>query len=267
MRVAILARFRWGVLAGAVAFSVAGAAEQADFDSRDWSFYGIFGHYDRAAAQRGYQVYSESCSSCHGLRLVAYRDLRALQAPAKEGELPDEGFSEAQVKAIAAEFEVTDGPDADGEMFERPARPSDRFVSPFANDNAARAANNGALPPDLSLIVKTRARGPDYVYALLTGYADAPDDHPVAEGMNYNPVFAGGEIAMPPPLFEDAVEYLDGTPATVERMAEDVVTFLYWAAEPKLEERKRVGIKVMLFLIILSGLFIAVKQKVWRDAH
>ena len=252
------APIRTSVLAGAFAFvlaGAAGAAEQADFDGQDWSFYGIFGTYDRGAVQRGYQVYAENCSSCHGLRLLAYRNLG------------DIGFSAGEVKAIAAQFEVTDGPDEEGEMFERPARPADRFVSPFANDNAARAANNGALPPDLSLIVKARTRGPDYVYALLIGYAEAPEDHPVADGMNYNPVFPGAEIAMPPPLFDDAVEYADGTPATVEQMAEDVVSFLYWAAEPKLEERKRIGIKVMLFLIILSGLFIAVKQKVWRDVH
>ena len=252
------ARFRSGLLAGALAFSLAGAAgaaEQADFDRHDWSFYGIFGTYERSAVQRGFQVYSENCSSCHGLKLVAYRNLAAI------------GFSEGEVKAIAAQFEVTDGPDDEGDMFERPARPSDRFVSPFANDNAARAANGGALPPDLSLIVKARARGPDYVFALLNGYAEAPADHPVADGMSYNPVFPGGEIAMPPPLFEDAVEYADGTPATVEQMAEDVVSFLYWAGEPTLEERKRVGIKVMLFLIILSALFIAVKQKVWRNVH
>ena len=152
-------------------------------------------------------------------------------------------------------------------MFERPGRPSDRFVSPFANDNAARSANSGALPPDLSVIVKARTRGPDYVYALLTHYAEAPEDHPLADGMSYNTVFPGSEIAMPEPLFEDGVEYADGTPATVPQMAADVVSFLYWAAEPTLEERKRVGIKVMLFLIILSGLFIAVKQKVWRDVH
>jgi ubiquinol-cytochrome c reductase cytochrome c1 subunit len=259
MRLAAMsAPIRSLVLAGAFAFSLAGAAsavEQADFDAQDWSFYGIFGTYDRAAVQRGYQVYAESCSICHGLRLLSYRNLG------------DIGFSAAEVKAIAAQFEVTDGPDDEGDMFERPARPADRFVSPFANDNAARSANNGALPPDLSLIVKARARGPDYVYALLNGYAEAPDDHPVTEGMSYNPVFPGAEIAMPPPLFDDAVEYADGTPATVDQMAEDVVSFLHWAAEPKLEERKRMGLKVMLFLIILSGLFIAVKQKVWRDLH
>ena len=254
----IAVRLRPVILAGGLALAVAGtagAAEQADFDSRDWSFYGIFGTYDRPAVQRGYQVYSESCSICHGLKLVAYRNLAAI------------GFSEAEVKAIAAQFEVTDGPDEEGEMFERSARPADRFVSPFANDNAARAANGGALPPDLSLITKARARGPDYVYALLNGYAEAPADHPVADGMSYNAVFPGAEIAMPPPLFEDGVEYADGTPASVEQMAEDVVTFLNWAAEPTLEERKRIGIKVMLFLIILSALFIAVKQKVWRDVH
>ena len=252
------APIRSSVLAGALAVALAGpasAAEQADFDRHDWSFYGIFGTFERAAVQRGYQVYSESCSICHGLKLVAYRNLA------------DIGFSEGEVKAIAAQFTLTDGPDDEGEMFERPARPSDRFVSPFANDNAARASNNGALPPDLSLIMKARAGGPDYVYALLNGYAEAPADHPVADGMNYNPVFPGAEIAMPSPLFEDGVEYADGTPATVEQMSEDVVSFLYWAGEPMLEERKRMGIKVMLFLIILSGLFIAVKQKVWRDVH
>ena len=153
-------------------------------------------------------------------------------------------------------------------MFERPARPSDRFVAPFPNPEAARAANNGALPPDLSLITKARAGGPDYLFALLTGYEDEPPEEVELVGDTYyNPYFPGRQIVMPPPLFDDAVEYADGTPATVEQMARDVVTFLSWAAEPEMEERKRLGIKVILFLVVLTGLFYAVKRKVWSDVH
>jgi cytochrome c1 len=185
-----------------------------------------------------------------------YRNLEAL------------GYGEKAIQAIAAEHEVTDGPDEEGEMFERPARPSDRFVAPFPNPEAARAANNGALPPDLSLMTKARAGGPDYLFALLTGYEEEPPEGvEFVEGMYYNPYFPGRQIAMPPPLFDDAVEYADGTPATVEQMARDVVTFLSWAAEPEMEERKRLGIKVILFLVVLTGLFYAVKRKVWSDVH
>ena len=220
-----------------------------------WSFSGMFGTFDRAAAQRGFQIYKQVCASCHSLRLVNYRNLSAL------------GFSEEQIKTIAGEAEVADGPNDEGEMFTRPAKPADKFVSPFANDNAARAANNGALPPDLSLITKARVGGPDYIYAILTGYAEAPAGVSVPEGMSYHSYFPGHQIAMAPPLADDAVEYQDGTKATLVRMTTDVVTFLSWAAEPELEQRKSMGIKVLLFLIVFSGLLFAVKKKIWADLH
>ena len=218
-----------------------------------WTFDGLFGSFDRAALRRGFQVYTEVCAACHSLRLVHYRNLAEI------------GFSEDQVKAIAAEVEVTDGPDAEGEMFDRPGRPSDRFVSPFANDNAARAANNGALPPDLSLVAKSRIGGPDYLYGLMVGYREAPAEMEMSEGMEYNAYFPGHQIAMPAPLSEDQVEYADGTEATVSQMAKDVTNFLVWAAEPELEERKRMGVKIVLFLILLTGMLYAVKRAIWSD--
>ena len=226
---------------------------------RHWSFQGFFGTFDRAAAQRGFQVYKEVCAACHQLRFIYYRDLGAL------------GFNDDEVKALAAGYEVTAGPNDQGEMFKRPGQPSDRFVTPFPNDQAARAANNGALPVDLSMVVKAREHGPDYVYALLTGYQDVPKDAPkdftLQPGMNYNAYFPGHQIAMPPPLSDGQVAYADGTKADVPQMARDVVTFLSWAAEPEMEARKEMGVKVVLFLIVLSGLLYAVKRKVWRDVH
>lgn len=231
-------------------------AEVGKPPARDWSFDGMFGTFDRGAAQRGFQVYQEVCAACHSLKLVAYRNLSGI------------GLSEDQIKAIAAEVEVTDGPNDEGEMFQRPARPSDRFVKPFANDNAARAANNGALPPDLSLMVKARKGGADYLHALLTGYKEEPPAGiKLSEGMNYNLYFPGNQIAMAPPVADDAVEYADGTKATADQIATDVATFLAWAAEPELEERKRLGIKVLLFLIVLTGMLYAVKRQVWKDQH
>lgn len=223
---------------------------------QDWSWSGPFGTYDRAALRRGLQVYAEVCSSCHGVKLVAYRNLM------------DIGFSEDEVKAFAAEYEVEDGPDDEGEMFTREARPADRFVEPFANENAARASNNGALPPDLSLMTKARIGGPDYLYALLVGYEEeAPEGFDLLEGMNYNHYFPGHQIAMAPPIGDDAVEYADETEATKEQIARDVVTFLNWTAEPELEERKRLGIKVLIFLLVLTGMLYALKRKVWADLH
>lgn len=241
-----------------ISVSVGGAraAEEAIKPPQEhWSFEGMFGTFDRAALQRGFQVYNQVCSGCHSLRLLAYRNLVGI------------GFSEDQVKKIAAEKEVQDGPNDEGEMFGRPARPSDHFVKPFPNENAAKAANNGALPPDLSLIIMARKGGPDYVYALMTGYGDAPAGMKIAEGMNYNAYFAGHQIAMPPPLSEDAVEYADGTKASVEQMAEDVATFLTWASEPEMEQRKNLGIKVLLFLVVLTALLYAVKRQIWSRVH
>ena len=231
------------------------AAEGKELPERDWSFSGIFGQFDRGAMQRGLQVYREVCSGCHGLRFIAFRNLAAL------------GYGEDEIKAIAADYSIEDGPNEEGEMFERPGRPSDRFPSPFPNDKAAAANNNGAVPPDLSLIVKARTGGADYVHGLLTGYAEPPEDLEILEGQNYNLYFPGNVTAMAPPLFEDAVEYGDGTPATVERMATDVATFLAWTAEPEMEERKSMGIGVMLFLLVFTGVLYAVKRKVWADLH
>lgn len=218
-----------------------------------WSFEGIFGTFDRAAAQRGLQVYREVCASCHGLKYVAYRNLMEL------------GYTEDQVKAFAKEFKVQDGPNDDGEMFEREARPADRFVSPFPNEKAARAANNGAYPPDLSLIVDARADGANYVKALLIGYEDPPANVKLNDGMYYNKYFSGHQIGMPKVINEDGVTYADGTKATEAQMAADVVQFLTWAAEPNLEERKRMGVKVMLFLTVFTVLMYLIKRKVWAD--
>ncbi len=219
----------------------------------DWEFEGFFGRFDKQSIQRGYQVYKEVCSACHSLKLVAYRNLQ------------DVGFSEAEVKQIASEYLVTDGPDDSGEMFERAALPSDRFVSPFANEQAARAANGGALPPDLSLIIKARHDGPNYVYSLLTGYAEAPDEFKMTEGKYYNPYFTGRQISMPPPLPDDGtVEYKDGTVATKEQMAIDVVNFLQFAAEPETEHRKSMGVRAMIFLGTLTLLFAIAKKLLWR---
>jgi ubiquinol-cytochrome c reductase cytochrome c1 subunit len=223
--------------------------------AQNWSFQGLFGTFDRGALHRGFQVYNEVCAGCHSLRLVAYRNLM------------DIGFTEDQVKKIAAEMEVQDGPNDEGEMFDRPARPSDRFVKPFPNDNAARVANNGALPPDLSLMVKARKDGANYLHALMVGYKEPPAGTTIPEGMAYNVYFPGSQIAMPSPLSEEAVEYEDKTKATVAQMASDVTTFLAWAAEPELEARKSLGVTVLLFLVVLTGLLYAVKRKIWGDVH
>lgn len=230
----------------------AGAAEDARHPKQvAWGFEGIFGTYDQAELQRGFQIYKEVCAACHSLDRVAFRNLADL------------GFSEAEVKALAAAYEVEDGPNDEAEMFMRPARASDYFPSPFANIEEARLANNGAAPPDLSLMAKARVDGPNYIYSLLTGYEDAPAEMELTPGMYHNPYFAGGQIAMAPPLVEDMVEYADGTPATVEQMSHDLTSFLMWTAEPKLADRKSLGIRVMIFLVILTVLLYFVNRKVW----
>jgi len=240
--------------AGVMGFtSVASAAGNAEHPKQvNWSFKGFTGTFDRAAQQRGFQVYKEVCSACHGLSQVAFRTLT------------DIGFSEEQVKVIAAEYTMEDGPNDDGDMFERPGAPSDKFPSPFPNENAAKASNGGAFPPDLSLITKARVDGNNYLYSLLTGYEDAPEGFDVGS-LNYNKYFAGHKIAMAAPLYEDSVEYADGTPATVEQMAHDVVTFLAWAAEPHLEERHNLGVRVMIFLLFLTVIFFFSNRAVWRE--
>jgi len=226
--------------------------------AQPWSFNGAFGTYDRAALQRGFQVYKEVCSACHSMHYVAYRNL---------GDPGGPGFSEAEVKAIAASVEVPGDLDDAGEPTTRPGIPSDKFKSPFANDKQARAANNGAFPPDLSLMAKARAHGPDYTHALLVGYAEPPAGFALGQGMSYNKYFPGHQIAMAPPLAEDAITYTDGTKATVEQMASDVSHFMMWAAEPKLEDRKRIGFQAIVFLVFATGIFYAVKRKVWSDLH
>lgn len=240
-------------LLAAPAFA-AGNAEPAPH--QHWHFSGMTGQFDKAAMQRGLKVYREVCAACHSLKRVAYRNLTDL------------GYSEDQVKNIAAEYTVTDGPNDEGDMFDRPARPSDHFVSPYPNDNAAKAVNDGALPPDLSLITKARKHGPDYVYALLTGYQDgAEHGHDVPEGKHWNKYFPGHVISMAPPLSDDMVAYEDGSPQTVEQYSHDVVNFLVWAADPYLETRKRTGIAVLIFLIVFAGVMYAVKRKIWADVH
>lgn len=243
------------VVTGLLVGRGADAAEAAAPIEVSWPHDGLFGTFDRAAAQRGLQVYREVCAGCHSLAYVAFRNLADL------------GFSEDEVRAIASEYEVTDGPDDEGEMFQRPAQPTDRFPPPYPNEPAARVANGGALPPDLSLITKARADGVDYVYSILVGYEEPPADVEGPEGTYYNPYFPGHWIAMPEPLFEGAVTYADGTEATTEQMASDVVTFLTWAGEPTLEARKQTGLKVMLFLIVMTGLLYATKRKVWSDVE
>jgi ubiquinol-cytochrome c reductase cytochrome c1 subunit len=247
------------ILVAALALVCAGGAsaqeEAPPPPHQQWPFEGVFGTYDRAALQRGFQVYKEVCSVCHPVKHLYYRDLEEL------------GYSEDQVKGIAAQAQVTDGPNDQGEMFQRPARPSDPIPGPFPNDQAARVANNGALPPDLSLITKAREGGPDYVYAILTGFKDAPGGFKMNKNMYYDEYFAGHQIAMPPPLSPDQVTFADGSPSTVPQMAHDVVSFLSWAAEPTLDERHRMGFKVFLFLIVATGVFYAAKRKIWSRVH
>jgi ubiquinol-cytochrome c reductase cytochrome c1 subunit len=217
-----------------------------------WSFEGITGKVDEASAQRGFQVYKEVCAACHSLKRIAFRNLTEI------------GFSPEEVKTIAAEYSVVDGPDDFGDMFDRPARPSDRIPSPYPNEKAAAAANGGAYPPDLSLIVKARKNGANYLHSLLTGYENNPPKGvSIAEGKYYNPYFSGGAISMAPPLSDGLVTYLDGTEATTEQMSKDLVNFLQWAAEPEMEERKQMGIKVLLFLFVFTGLFWVAKRRIW----
>lgn len=217
-----------------------------------WEFDGIFGRFDRASIQRGFQVYKEVCSSCHGIKRIAYRNLSEI------------GFTKQEIQQIASDYLVIDGPDEEGEMFERLALPADKYVSPYLNENAARAANGGAYPPDLSLIIKARVDGANYLYSLLNGYKEAPENFHLTEGKYYNPYFEGRQIAMPEPLNDDLqIEYIDGTFASKEQMTIDIVNFLQWAAEPEMEERKKMGVRTMIFLIILFLLLLAAKKAVW----
>ena len=220
----------------------------------NWTFEGITGKFDRSSLQRGYQVYTEVCASCHSMNLVSYRNL---------GETGGPEFSVEQVKAIAANFEVEDGPNADGEMFTRPGRPSDKFVSPYPNVQAATAANGGAYPPDMSVLVKARKGGSNYIYSVLMGYEDPPEGFELEEGVYYNKYMDGKKIKMSNPLSEGIVTYADGTNATEAQMAKDVTTFLTWTAEPHLETRHKMGVKVIIFLTIFSLLVYLSMKRIW----
>ena len=262
-----------------LSMGIANAAGGSEYGKKprevNWSFGGPFGTYDKAQLQRGLKVHVEVCAACHSLDYVAFRNLEAL------------GYSEDQVKALAAEYIVTDGPNDEGEMFERDAIPADYFPSPFPNLEAAAFANNGAVPPDLSLMAKARAAtrgfpqfvfdiftmyaegGPNYIYSLLTGYEDEPPHGvEITDGTYYNPYYLSGvALAMAPPLFDEMVAYDDGTPETVDQYARDVSAFLMWTAEPHLESRKSLGFNVMIFLLIFASLMYLTKRAVWSDVE
>ena len=230
------------------------AAEKVEYLTTDWSFKGLFGKFDRSALQRGYHVYTEVCSSCHSMKYLSYRNL------AQEGG-PE--FTEAEAKAIAASFEVTDGPNSDGEMFTRPGKLSDKFVMPYENVKAAQAANGGAYPPDMSVLVKARGGGVDYIYSLLQGYEDPPAGVTLDDGVYYNKYMYGNKIKMANQLSDGLIEYSDGTKATVEQMSKDVTTFLMWAAEPHLESRHKMGFKAIVYLIVLTILVYFSMKRIW----
>jgi ubiquinol-cytochrome c reductase cytochrome b/c1 subunit len=230
-----------------------------------WSFEGPFGHYDRAQLQRGFQIYKEVCSACHSLNRVTFHTLGQDGGP---------GFTEAEVKAIAASYKIPADPNDKGDLFDssgnrltRAGTVSDAFPPPFPNEQAARAANSGALPPDLSLIEKARDGGPNYVFSILTGFVKAPADFTVLPNKYYNQYFAGRNISMPPPLADGAVTFSDGSPNDIEHEATDIAAFLMWASEPKLEERHQIGFGVMAFLILFAGLLYLSYRRVWHDKH
>jgi cytochrome c1 len=271
------------ILAFALAASLCGSgmqaasaqeAEPAAPPRQHWPFSGPFGTYDPAQLQRGFKIYKEVCSTCHSLKLIAFRNLADPGGP---------GFTEAQAATVAAGYQITDGPNDQGQMFQRPGRVADYFPPPFPNEQAARAALGGGLPPDMSVLAKARSYeagfpwfivdafrmyqedGPDYVHAVLNGYTDPPAGVTLAPGTQYNKYFPGNAIAMPKPLSDGQVEYTDGTPTTVDQYGRDVAAFLMWAAEPTLDARKRLGFQVMIFLIVFTGLLYFTKKRVWHS--
>lgn len=254
-RIPLARLFIGAALGGLLAAAPARAADDAKLPKVEWSFAGPFGTYDLASAQRGFLIYQQVCSNCHSMNQLYYRNLEGI------------GLSEEQIKAVAASVQVPGGVDDNGQPIQRPGRPADRFRAPFPNDQAARAANGGALPPDQSVLELAREGGADYLYALMVGYSDPPADMKMQPGMMYNKYFPGHQIAMPQPLQDGSVQYTDGTKPTLEQEAKDVVTFLSWAAEPELVERKQMGVKIILFLLLLTGLTYAVKRKLWSDVH
>ena len=245
--------FSFIILFSGLSFSIQ-AAEKVEYLKTDWSFKGLFGKFDRAALQRGYQVYTEVCSSCHSMKYLSYRNLAEKGGPE---------FSIEQAKAIAASFEVKDGPNSDGDMFTRPGRLSDKFVMPYDNVQAAQAANGGAYPPDMSVLVKARGGGVDYIYSLLQGYEDPPAGVTLDDGVYYNKYMYGNKIKMGNQLSDGLVEYSDGTTASVEQMSKDVTTFLMWSAEPHLESRHQMGFKAIMYLIILTILVYFSMKRIW----
>ena len=230
------------------------SAEKVEFLETDWTFKGLFGKYDRASLQRGYQVYTEVCAACHSMQYLSYRNLAEPGGPE---------FTEEEAKFIAASFEVLDGPNSEGEMFTRPAKLSDKFVMPYENVEASKAANGGAYPPDMSVLAKARKGGADYIYSLLLGYDEPPADIKLDDGVYYNKFMYGNKIKMSAPLSDGLVEYSDGTNATTEQMAKDITTFLMWSAEPHLETRHKTGFRVIVYLIILSILVYLTMKKIW----
>jgi len=230
------------------------SAETIDPIKVNWSFKELTGKFDRASLQRGFQVYKEVCASCHSMQYLSYRNL---------GEPGGPEFTQEEVKAIAASVEIEDGPDSQGEMFTRPGKPSDKFKSPYPNVQASTAANGGAYPPDMSVLVKARPGGADYMYSVLMGYEEPPAGMKLDDGVYYNKYMIGQKIKMASPLSEGIVEYSDGTEATMDQMAKDVTTFLAWAAEPELEERHRVGFKVIIYLLLLTILVYLSMKKIW----
>ncbi len=242
------------ILISVIPFSVYSEEKNIDFIKNNWSFDGIFGTFDRASLQRGYQVYKEVCAGCHSMQHLSYRNLSEKGGPE---------FSVEEAKVIASQFEVEDGPDSEGEMFMRPARLSDNFAKPYPNVEASTAANGGAYPPDMSVLAKARAGGADYIYSLLMGYKEAPASYELDDGVYYNEYMQGNKIKMSEPVSEGIVEYSDGTNPTKDQIAKDITTFLVWASEPHLETQHRMGFKTIIFLIILITLVYMSKQKVW----
>ena len=235
-------------------YNVTAAERSHELLSPGWSFKGFFGKFDRASLQRGYQVYTEVCAACHSMKYLSYRNLSEAGGPE---------FSVEQAKIIASQFELTDGPNSDGEMFTRVARLSDNFVGPYENIQAATAANGGAYPPDMSVLVKARKGGADYIYSLLLGYEEAPEGISLDDGVYYNKYMAGNKIKMSNPLSEGIVTYIDGTEATEDQMARDITSFLAWAAEPHLEARHKIGFRAIIYLIIMTVLVYFSMKKLW----
>jgi ubiquinol-cytochrome c reductase cytochrome c1 subunit len=250
----IINRFFIIFLISAIPFSVFSEERTINLIEKNWSFNGIFGTFDRASLQRGYQVYQEVCSGCHSMQHLSYRNLSEKGGPE---------FSLEEAKSLASQFEIEDGPNSEGEMFLRSARLSDKFAKPYPNVEASTAANGGAYPPDMSVLAKARTGGADYIYSLLMGYEETPEGFELDDGVYYNKFMPGNKIKMSEPILDGIVEYSDGTETSKAQIAQDVTAFLVWASEPHLESQHRMGFKVIVYLTILITLVYMSKQKVW----